>query len=368
MKRNLFFISLITIFITFQSLAQNNKPQEPKEPFEYSSEDISFINVKADSIKLAGTITIPKNVSNPPVAILISGSGPQNRNEELMDHKSFFVLSNYLTNNGIAVLRYDDRGIAESEGDFKTATSFDFATDVEAAISFLKTRTDIDATKIGLIGHSEGGLIAPIVASQNNDVAFIVLLAGTGVEGWKVMQSQSWKMAEQMGATQPTLEFNNMLTTKVYDVIKAEKNIDSIKAKITNSLNNYKKELNDANSIYEMYINDVLITQLSSIAENKWMRTFIITNPDEYLSKVTCPVLAINGSKDVQVLPKLNLDAIKISLEKANNKDITIKELEGLNHLFQTAETGNVQEYQTIEETFSPTALVIIKDWILKRF
>ncbi len=359
---------LVTLLFSNESVAQNNRPQEPQEPFEYIIEEVTFTNSKANNIKLAGTLTIPKNVKKPPVAILISGSGPQNRNEELLGHKPFLVLSDYLTNNGIAVLRYDDRGIAESEGDFETATSFDFATDVEAAINYLKERKEFKKSEIGLIGHSEGGLIAPIVASRNKEVAFNILLAGTGVIGREVMESQAWEIGRKMGATDEVLQFNKSITAKLYDVINNETDIAKIESEAKKSLIKYKDSLTEEKSPYAMYISDAAINQVAGIGKNKWMYTFIRTNPQDYLSKVTCPVLALNGSKDLQVLPKLNLKGIESALKKANNNDVTITELEGLNHLFQTAETGLITEYGTIEETFSPTALVIIKDWILERF
>lgn len=364
MKQTLIFFFLFTIITN----AQVNRPQEPIEPFDYSSEDIYFTNFKADSIKLAGTLTLPKNKENPPVAILISGSGPQNRNSELkpFNHSPFLVLSDYLTNNGIAVLRYDDRGIAESEGDFSAATSFDFASDVEAAIAYLNTRTDIDTSEIGLIGHSEGGLIAPIVASRNKDVAFVVLLAGTGLDGATVLKSQSRRAAELAGAQKAVLDENDKLTTIIYDIIKSEMNEKIINSKITKSLKDFK--INNPISPLAPYITDAMIQQQLGILKSKWIINFIRTDPKDFLQKTTCPVLALNGSKDFQVIPKINLEGIKNGLEKAGNNDVTIMELEGLNHLFQTAETGSLQEYSKIEETFSPIALDIIKDWILERF
>ncbi len=325
-----------------------------------------FTNNSSDSIQLAGTLTVPKNIKKPPVAILISGSGPQNRNEELMGHKPFLVLSDYLTNNGIAVFRYDDRGIGESKGDFNTATSFDFATDVEAAILYLKTRKDIDNKKIGLIGHSEGGLIAPIIASKNKDVAFIVSLAGTGVDGSEIIKTQSWEIAKLMGAVEKTLKFNDTTATISHNIIKTNNDSESINLAIEKELKAFKENIKD--TPYATYLNDALISQLKGMASNVWLSTFIKTNPYDYWSKTTCPVLALNGSKDLQVLPKLNLKAIENALKNANNKDFTIKELKELNHLFQTSETGNPNEYRTLEETFSPKALEIIKDWILERF
>lgn len=359
-------ILLMLLLSVFVGHTQTNRPQEPTPPFNYLSENVFFANSLANNIKLAGTLSLPKNIKNPPVAILISGSGPQNRDEEAFNHKPFLVIADYLTNNGIAVLRYDDRGINESEGDFKTATTFDFASDVEAAINYLKSRTDIDTSKIGLIGHSEGGLVAPIVASKSKDVAFLISLAGTGVPGDKVLLSQSWEIAKISGATNETLKFNQDLTSKVYNVIKKERSVDSTKVEIKNALENYKVSLGV--SPYAPFINDQLINKLALIADNIWMTTFIITDPEAYWSKVKCPVLAINGSKDLQVLPELNLKAIKTALHKASNNDITVKEIEGLNHLFQTTQTGNPNEYGSIEETCAPIALKMIKNWILERF
>lgn len=360
--------TLILLIFTIVMNAQVNRPQEPKAPFNYTSEDVFFINYQADSIKLAGTLALPKNKKNPVVVILISGSGPQNRNSEVKQfkHSPFLVLSDYLTNNGIAVLRFDDRGIAESEGNFNTATSFDFASDVEAAIAYLKTRNDIDTSKIGLIGHSEGGLIAPIVASRNNDVAFVVSLAGTGVNGAIVLESQSRKAGELAGISKLQLDENEKLTNLIYGIIQSNTDEEVIKSKITKSLNDFK--VNNPASPIAPHISDAMIEQQLGILKSEWIINFIRIEPKDYLEKTTCPVLALNGSKDFQVLPKINLKGIKNALEIAGNSDVTIKELEGLNHLFQTAKTGSMQEYSIIEETFSPMALEITRDWILERF
>lgn len=363
--KKLFTIGFLLFSIVIN--AQVNRPQEPREPFNYTSENIYFTNFIADSIKLAGTLTLPKNKKNPVVAILISGSGPQNRNQELMNHKPFLIIADYLTNNGIAVLRYDDRGTAESEGDFKTATSFDFATDVEAAIEYLKTRTDINTEEIGLIGHSEGGLIAPIVAANpKNEVAFVISLSGPGVNGAKILETQSRRAGELAGTPEAVLIENEKLAHMIFSIILSETNEDDIKTRITKSLNDYKTK--NPLSVLAPYITDTMIEQQLGVLKSKWLLSFIRTGPKDFLQKTTCPVLALNGSKDSQVLPKINLEGIKKGLEIAKNEDVTIMELEGLNHLFQTAETGSMQEYSKIEETFSPVALEIIKVWILERF
>ena len=343
------------------------RPQDPIKPYNYVSEDVSFINKSANSIKLAGTLTLPKDIKNPPVAVLITGSGPQNRDEELgpFNHRPFLVLSDHLTNKGIAVLRFDDRGVAESEGDHKTATSADFATDVAAAVDYLKSRGDIDHDKIGLIGHSEGGFIAPMLASSRDDIAFIVMLAGTGVDGATILVTQGRKAAELAGASQEKLDFNELISKQIFDMVNSEHDTDKLKTKLTEflkvTIESSPKELT------EDFTEEVVKSQIKTLSSN-WFQYFIRTDPKQFLSKVSCPVLAINGEKDFQVLPDLNLNAIDQILKLAGNKDFTVQELAGMNHLFQTSETGALSEYGTIEETFSPIALNIVSDWINTRF
>lgn len=363
-----FHVIIVFLLCSAFTFGQYKRPQEPLLPLNYISKNVTFINPKADSIVLAGTLTLPKNIKTPPVAILISGSGPQNRDAFLkpFNHKPFLVLSNYLTKNGIAVLRYDDRGTAASEGNFKSATSFDFALDVEAAISFLKKRNDIDTSKIGLIGHSEGGLIAPIVASKNKTIAFAVLLAGTGVDGGKILQTQSRKTLELKGTPPMMLNENEKLTTIIYNAIKNHRNIDTLKTKIRTGLNDFKTQ--NPMSVISPSITPTLIEQQFKILDSKWLLEFIRIEPKNYLEKVSCPILVLNGSKDVQVLPEINLPEIEKALLQSENKDVTITELKGLNHLFQTAKTGSMEEYKTIEETFAPSALKLIADWINERF
>lgn len=339
------------------------KSQEPIAPFPYKSEEISFINYKANNIKLAGTLTLPKNKKQPTVVILISGSGPQNRNQEILGHKPFLVLSDHLTKNGIAVLRFDDRGVEASEGTQKDATSADFATDVEAAINYLKTRNDIDAKKIGLIGHSEGGFIASIVAANNKNIAFVVLLAAPGVNGAEVLLTQTNKAYELAGLSKEHINFNNKVSKYIFNLVKTEKNREQLEHSIIDYLNDVK------NQAPESYINQLTNAVIKAQAEtlsNPWMTYFIRTQPKQFLKNIYSPVLALNGEKDFQVLPKINLNGIEKALKK--NKDVTIKELKSLNHLFQTCETGAFDEYAKIEETFAPKALEIITTWINKRF
>lgn len=344
---------------------QKKKLQEPAKPYPYISEEVFFENLKGGNIKLAGTLTIPKGIKNPPVAILITGSGAQNRDEEILGHKPFLVLSDHLTRKGIAVLRYDDRGVAKSEGEFSIATSYDFADDVEAAITYLKTRNDVvDINKIGLIGHSEGGMIAPIVASKNKDVSFIVLLAGPGITGKEILLTQSRKALELSGLTSEDIDINEKYSKKIYDACLDYKGENS-KQEILNIFNEMKDNSSDR---LKTQLTDEAIQQQIKTITSPWMLTFIKFDPIEYLSKVNCPVLAINGEKDSQVLPKINLNGIENGLKMANNKDVTILEIKELNHLFQTSKIGSFSEYASNKETFSPKALEIISDWINKRF
>lgn len=338
------------------------RPQEPTKPFPYYSEDIVFENKKA-GINLAGTLTLPKKEGLFPAVILISGSGPQNRDEELLGHKPFLVLSDYLTKNGIAVLRFDDRGTALSKGDFKTATSFDFATDVEAGIEYLKTRKEINKKQIGLIGHSEGALIAPIVASRSKDISFIVLLAGPGIQGDKLLLLQQKLIGKASGISDENLAKNELTNRKAFDIVNQSTSNAQLNIDLTNFIKQSLKDSPNTEIPRGMSEDDFVKLQVDQIT-NPWMQCFIKYNPAPTLEKVKCPILALNGAKDLQVPPKENLEAIKEALIKGGNKKATIKELQNLNHLFQECKTGLPQEYSTIEQTFSPTALTEILNWL----
>lgn len=336
------------------------RPQEPAKPYSYYSEEVTFEN-KTAGITLAGTLTLPEKDGVFPVVVLISGSGPQNRDEELLEHKPFLVLSDYLTKNGIAVLRFDDRGTAASKGDFKTATSIDFATDVEASLKYLQTRKEINKKKIGLIGHSEGGLLAPMVASKSKDVAFIVLLAGPGIPGDQLLLLQQTLIAKANGTSDSDIQKSEELNKKAFEIVKKYTNPDELQTQMTKYITEISKGNPEKPETMseEEYVN----LQLSKIL-SPWMVNFLRYDPVPALEKVKCPVLAINGEKDLQVPPKENLEAIKKALAKGGNKKVTAKILPNLNHLFQESTTGSPNEYATIEQTFSPTALTEILKWL----
>jgi uncharacterized protein len=339
--------------------------QEPKEPFPYYSEEITFSN-KKDQISLAGTLTLPAKEGKFPAVVLITGSGPQNRNEELMGHKPFLVLSDYLTRKGIAVLRFDDRGTFGSKGNFKTATTDDFAVDVESAVNYLLTRKEILKRKIGLIGHSEGGIIAPVVAARMKDVRFIVLMAGTAIRGDQLLLLQQELIARASGMSDANIKQSNAINKGAFDlIVQTASNGD-----MTHALTDYMKETMKSIPASEkpsgMSDDDYIKMALAQL-NNPWMLHFLRYNPATTLEKVKCPVLALNGDKDLQVPSKVNLQGIRQSLENGGNRKITIVEFPGLNHLFQECKTGLPAEYAEIEQTISPKVLETIADWILKQ-
>lgn len=342
-----------------------NRPQEPKRPFPYRSEEVIFENKQAE-ILLAGTLTMPAQDGVFPTVVLISGSGPQNRDEELNGHKPFLVLSDYLTRNGIAVLRFDDRGTAASTGDFESATSVDFATDVASAVQYLQARPEIDKNKIGLIGHSEGGIIAPMVAGGSPDIDFIVLLAGTGIRGDKLLLAQQELIGKASGISPNQLEESARLNRDVFNIVLQDMGTEEMKEEMRNYMTQVFRNIPPANLPSGLTEDKFVNSQMAKLGTlaTPWMQYFIKYDPAPALEKVSCPVLAINGGKDLQVPSKENLEAIKTGLEKGGNTNVTTMELPGLNHLFQEAQTGLPNEYAEIEQTFSPKALEAVTSWI----
>jgi pimeloyl-ACP methyl ester carboxylesterase len=301
-----------------------------------------------------------------PAVLLISGSGPQDRNEEIMGHKPFLVLADYLTRRGIAVLRVDDRGVGGSTGKVGVSTIEDHVGDALAGIEFLKSRKEIDAGKIGLVGHSEGGLVAPAAAVKSPDVAFIVLLAGTGVRGDQIVYSQGELIAKSAGASADAIAKNTDLQRKLFAVLKETQDDEQAATQMREVVKAWKEQLTDAERATFDKIEQLLDAQLKTFT-NPWFRHFLAYDPKPVLEMVQCPVLAIVGELDLQVPPDENLPAIEAALKKAGNRDYTVKELPGLNHLFQAATTGSPLEYGQIEETFNPAALKVVGDWIAER-
>ena len=342
-----------------------NRPQEPQRPYPYEEEEVTF-EVPEGGHTLAGTLTLPEGVGPFPAAILISGSGPQDRDETLMGHKPFLVLSDYLTQHGIAVLRYDDRGTAASTGDHSTATSADFAHDAAAAVAYLRTHPRIDQSKLGLVGHSEGGLIAPMVAIDSDAVAYIVMMAGPGMMGKELLPLQIRLIAKAGGANTETLEASSKINTQlIQKAASLDPNSASTRTELKTFLeqetSKYSPEILEALE-YEPDQTDALINRLT----NPWMHYFLNYDPIPTLKKIDIPVLSIFGEKDLQVPPTQNASLIQDALVSGGNPHAETLILPGLNHLFQTSETGSPSEYGAIEETLAPAALVAISEWIKK--
>lgn len=338
------------------------RPQTPKGPFPYNEEEVTFPN-KTANIELAGTLTYPKGDGKFPAVVMVTGSGAQDRDETIFKHKPFFVIADYLTKNGIAVLRFDDRGFGKSKGNFVSATSIDFTTDAVSAVEFLSLRKEIDKNKIGIIGHSEGGLIAPIAASSSNDIAFIVLLAGPGMKGSDLLVLQ----------TELILNAEGTPKEKLAEVVKQNKTAYEIVVNSSDSITAFK----ELEKLFEARVSLLPEEEKSKPEYSKaafettartllspWFRFFLKFDPKPYLENLQIPVLALNGEKDLQVPPKENLGLIEEALKSAGNKNYKIVELPELNHLFQTSDTGAPREYGEIEETFSPKVLQIIGAWI----
>lgn len=348
-----------------EEMPKVNRPQEPERPYPYIDEDVVYRNEEA-GITLSGTLTFPKEGGPFPAVILVSGSGPQDRDETVFEHRPFFVLSDFLTRLGIAVLRVDDRGVGGSTGSVLGATSEDFAGDVLSGIDFLKTRPEIDPVRIGLVGHSEGGIVAPLVAAQSADAAFIVLMAGTGLKGEEILYLQSRLIMKANGATDEAAAENNRTQERMFRIVKEETDDAVARARLRKVLQESIDEIPAAQrenlGNVEMYIR----SQVEQVM-NPWFRFFLTYDPTTALRKVRCPVLAVNGELDLQVPPEENLTVIEKALKESGNADVTVRVLPGLNHLFQTATTGSPLEYGRIEETISPAALELIGSWIKEK-
>lgn len=332
------------------------RPQNPKKPYPYREEEVTFANPKAQ-VSLAGTLTLPSGPGPFPAAILIAGSGPHDRDENVAGHRPFLVLADCLTRKGIAVLRYDKRGIGKSTGNYDQATTEDFASDATAALDYVKSRKEINTRKIGLVGHSEGGMIAPMIASRSSDVAWMVLLAAPGLKGEQIMLLQSELILKAAGFDDSRIAKARDFNLQSYALARKEKDPDALEAKLT--------ELVDSTGMSTTLPPTTLKPQ-ARMMTLPWFRFFLDYDPIPALKKTQCPVLALNGDKDLQIASKENLEQIEKALREGGNKDFQAHELAGLNHLFQHAPTGSPTEYGGIEETFAPEALTSIADWILK--
>ncbi|MBX3562293.1 MAG: alpha/beta hydrolase [Sphingomonas sp.] len=334
------------------------RPQLPQPPFPYRTEEARFDNPRAPGVTLAGTLTVPEGEGPFPAAILISGSGPQDRDETVFGHKPFAVLADHLTRAGIAVLRYDDRGAGQSTGSHAGATSADFATDADAAFSWLADRPEIDARGVGFVGHSEGGLIGPLAALDNDRVAFLVLMAGPGTDTATLMESQRRAIGVSVGMSAADLDRSEPIQRRYFAIAAGDLDETAAVAALEAALTGDAL----AGAGIPAAQRDGMVQRM----RDPWFRFFARHDPASVLARMRMPVLAINGALDRQVPAAENLAGIRAAT--TGNPDVTIVELPGLNHMFQTARTGGIGEYADIEETMAPGAMETITDWINARF
>ncbi|HRZ55086.1 MAG TPA: alpha/beta fold hydrolase [Candidatus Paceibacterota bacterium] len=340
-----------------------SRPQEPKKPYPYTEEE-ARIESGTPTVTLAGTLTLPQGSGPHPAVVLITGSGAQDRDEAVMGHRPFLVLADSLTRRGIAVLRCDDRGVGKSTGDFARATASDFIQDTLAQVTWLARRPEINPRTVGLLGHSEGGIIAPRAAVQSTNVAFIVLLAGVGVPMEDLLIRQGQDIGRVMGADEATLARNTALQHAIFRVVREEKDAAAMETRIRQLINEQIASQTEAQR-NAVGLTDAMIEGQIRMASSPWFRDLLTYDPHPTLRAVKCPVLAVNGEKDLQVSPRDNLAAIRKALADGGNYNVKTIEFPSLNHLFQTCKTGAISEYGQIEETCHPAVLKEVSTWIL---
>jgi pimeloyl-ACP methyl ester carboxylesterase len=333
------------------------RPQEPKGARPYRDEEVTF---ESAGLKLAGTLTVPKDKGPFPAVVLVSGSGPQDRDETISGHRPFLVLADHLARQGVAVLRYDDRGVGKSTGSLAATTTLDYVGDVKAALATLRVRPEIDAKRLGVIGHSEGSLVAALVAAQDPELAFVVLLEGPGVAGEPLLYEQAALMARAGGATPEMIAQQKAMQEQVFAVVKEERDPAAARKKIAEVLGPAFAQAPEAQKA-------AALDAQAAWALSPWMRHFLAYDPLPTLRTVKCPVLAVFGEKDLQVPPAQNAPPVEAALKAAGNRDSAVRRLPGLNHLLQTAGTGLPGEYGAIEETMAPAALGAVGQWIAQR-
>ena len=329
---------------------QQARPQDPKPPFNYRVEEVSFVNEKEGNT-LTGTLTVPAGDGPFPAMVLVSGSGQQNRDEELMNHRPFWVIADYCARHGIAVLRYDDRGVGGSTGEVENATSMDFSYDAEAAFDFLCKQKNINALQVGILGHSEGGIINFMVSARRPEVAFLVSLAGPAVNGMEVLKEQQVAILRASGMTEEAVQFSGNANAQLFEIIEASNNREEAETLLRQLLKGWG---------YNEELTEQTIRELAT----PWMYYFMKYDPKEAIVKTNCPALLLNGSKDLQVLATQNLPAYERIIAEHGKTNLTLRELPDLNHLFQHCETGSPNEYFTIDETISPEVLEMIVEFV----
>jgi pimeloyl-ACP methyl ester carboxylesterase len=341
------------------------RPQEPRPPFPYRSEEVTVESVPG--VRLAGTLTIPPGEGPHPAVVLVTGSGPQDRDESLLSHKPFLVLADHLSRNGIAVLRLDDRGVGRSTGSFAAATSDDLAQDAAAAVRWLRARPEAADDRVGIIGHSEGGMIAPMVASRTPEVAFIVLLAGPGIPSADLLVMQGALISRAGGESEGEVRRTSALQRELFTAIAQTADSAALHQQLREITRRFQASLTPEERA-RPDASDATMEAAVSALVSPWFRWFLRYDPAPALRATRVPVLALNGALDLQVPADEDLAGIQQALRAGGNRDVTVEKLPGLNHLFQTARTGAPSEYGEIEETMSPVVLQRVTAWILERF
>lgn len=341
-----------------------NRPQHPSPPFQYLVEEVKFQN-HAQNIELAGTLTLPSSTGEYPAVVLISGSGPQDRDQTFMGHKTFLVIADYLTRQGIAVLRFDDRGVGLSSGDFASATSADFAQDVSAAVDYLSSHNNIAENGIGLIGHSEGGLIAPITANENPNVSFITLLAGPGQTGNDISIWQIKTILHANGLSLEAATAGSEITRALNSTVMNNTYKDALESELLSTYDMKWQALSDAVKAEIQAIGGGNLPKARiEVLSSNWTKYFLQHDPKTYLENLDIPVLAIHGDKDTQMDMDLNLSKIRHALQEQSHPLSKVEKISGVNHLFQRADSGLMSEYAQIEETMSPVVLEMLGNWV----
>jgi pimeloyl-ACP methyl ester carboxylesterase len=357
--------SIHLLFRHVASVPDNKRPQDPVKPYPYVEEEVYYRNTK-DNLKLAGTLTVPRGNAKYPAVVLISGSGSQDRDGTMAGHRLFLVIADHLTKHGIAVLRVDDRGVGGSDLGSPRATTDDLVDDVLAAVEYLRTRKDIDPKKIGLVGHSEGGVIAPIAATRSRDVSFIVMLAGSAQVGTDIILTQLAMLRKADGARPDAIKDAVDFQKALLSIITTEPDDGVAAKKINTMMAERKAKMNEQQQAEFKELESAVRTQLPLLL-SPWYRYFLSYDPRPTLEKVRVPVLALNGESDLQVSARENLAIISEAFRTGGNKDVTVKSLPKLNHLFQTSTTGAISEYSTLDETISPQVLEMMSAWILEK-
>ena len=340
----------LNLFKAEKKEQKKTRPQDPLPPFNYQIEEVTFVNEKEGNT-LAGTLTIPEGDGPFPAMVLVSGSGQQNRDEELMNHRPFWVIADYCARHGIAVLRYDDRGVGGSDGEVKNATSMDFSFDAEAAFDFLRSHKHIDSSRVGILGHSEGGVINFMVSARRSEVAFLVSLAGPSVNGIEVLKEQQAAILRASGMSEEMVQFNGNANAQMFDIIEASSSREEADSLLRQLVKGWG---------YNEELTEQTVGQMAS----PWMYYFLRYDPTEAIVKTNCPALLLNGSKDLQVIASQNLPGYEKIIAQHGKTNLTLHELPDLNHLFQHCETGSPNEYFEIEETISPEVLELIVGFV----